>query len=501
LPINADRKDIRFYPDSKRVIARFHLPGGDERAKNIIPKILSLSDEDTRFTLNQVLANFSQGHRNISKIFRKHFNNIQHVILQLNIDLETISKEKKLLIGSYFTMEYSIEAAAFFNPSIIADPDQTALGDGEIRVIVSFRATGEGHVSSIVFRSGIIDKDNDLIFKAPGDLVDIPEAVKRHIYDKQVFLDKLTEMHVQKELIGMVMERLGDQFTYGELQVSITESMEKNNLNAIQRKVVNDINWLANSHYEIIFSLDTALSERVIFPISNSESNGIEDARFVKFTDDTGSVTYYGTYTAYNGFTILPKLIETRDFYHFKIMPINGEYAQNKGNALFPRKIDGKYAMVSRVDGVNNYIMLSNDIHLWQDARKIQEPTFPWEFMQIGNCGSPLETEKGWILLTYGVGPMRTYSLGVTLLDLDDPTKVLGQTCEPLMKPNEEEREGYMPNVLYSCGAIIHNGELIIPYAMADYASSFASVSLDELFKKLVYNDDHLNNLAFQKEN
>ena len=487
MAINVERKDVRFYPDSKRVIARFFLPGGDERARTIIPKILDLPEEEMRFTLNRVLTNFSQRHRNISRVIMKHYENVEHIVRDLNIEPDNLTREEKLLIGSYFTMEYSIESAAFFNPSIVEDPDQTALGEGEKRVVVSFRATGEGHISSIVFRSGIIDKNNNLQFKAPGDLVDIPEAIKRHIYDKKNFLEKLQEMNVQEELIGMVMDRLGEQFTYGELQASIAESMEKNNLNDLQKKVIKDCNWLANSHYEITFSLDTALSERVIYPISNSESNGIEDARFVRFVDDDGSVTYYATYTAYNGFTILPKLIETRDFYHFRIMPINGEYAQNKGMALFPRKINGRYAMVSRVDGVSNYIMFSDDIHYWQDAELIQEPQFPWQFIQIGNCGSPIETDKGWILLTHGVGPMRRYCLGVTLLDLDNPTKVIGQTREPLMRPNDEEREGYVPNVLYSCGAIIHNNELVIPYAMADYASTFATVSLDELFAKLEY--------------
>jgi len=487
LTINVDRKDIRFYPNSKRVIARYYMPGGDERAKNIIPKVLSLPDEDIRFTLNRVLTNFSKRHRNISKVFQKHFDNVKHIIKQLDVDPETLSREKQLLVGSYFTMEYSIESAAFFNPSIVEDPDQTALGEGEKRVITSFRATGEGHISSIVFRSGIIQKNNGLKFDPPGDLVDIPEAVKRHVYDKKTFLDKLSEMSVQKELIDMVMNRLDDHFTYGELQASIKESLEKNDLDSTQRKVIKDCNWLANSHYEITFSLDTALSERVIYPISDSEKNGIEDARFVRFIDDDGSVTYYATYTAFSDFTILPKLIETSDFYHFKIMPINGEYAQNKGLALFPKKINGKYAMMSRIDGVNNYIMFSDDIHYWQDAFKIQEPRYPWQFIQIGNCGSPIETEKGWILLTHGVGPMRRYCLGATLLDLKDPTRVLGQTGEPLMRPNDEEREGYVPNVVYSCGAMINNNELIIPYAMADYASTFATVSLDELFEKMVY--------------
>ncbi len=487
MAIHVERKKIRFYPDSKRVIARYFLPGGEERAIIIIEKILALSDEETRFTLNQVLINFAQRHRNISRVFEKHCEQVKHVIERLDVDVANLSQERKLLIGSYFTMEYSIESAAFFNPSIVDDPDQTALGEGEKRVIVSFRATGEGHISSIVFRSGIIDKNNDMQFSDPGDLVDIPEAVKKHVYDKKAFLKKLHEMKIQKELVGMVMDQLGDQFIYGELQASIANCMSNTRLSTIKKKVINDINWLANSHYEITFSLDTALSERVIFPISYSESNGIEDARFVRFTDDDGDVTYYGTYTANNGFTILPKLIETKDFYHFRIMPINGEYAQNKGMALFPRRINGKYVMVSRLDGVNNYLMISDDIHVWHDAMIIQEPLYSWEFIQIGNCGSPIETEKGWILLTHGVGPMRRYCLGATLLDLEDPAIVLGRTKEPLLSPNEEEREGYVPNVVYSCGATVHNSELIIPYAMADYSSTFASVSLDELFGKLVY--------------
>ncbi len=487
MAIHVNRKDIRFYPDAKRVIARFFLPGGEERALSIIPKVLALSDQETRFILNQVLVNFSQRHRNISKLFQQHFDNVRYIIERLDIDPETLPQEKKLLVGAYYTMEYSIESAAFFNPSIMEDPDQTALGVGEKRVIVSFRATGEGHISSIVFRSGVIDKDNNLTFKPPGNLVDIPEAVKKHVYDKQTFLEKLSEMQVQEDLVGMVMDPLGDQFVYGDLQASIEACMRNGELSTVQKKVIKDINWLANSHYEISFSMDTAISERVIYPTSYSESNGIEDARFVKFTDDDGSVTYYGTYTAYSGFTILPKLIETNDFYRFKVMPINGDYAQNKGMALFPRRIFNKYAMVSRVDGVNNYIMFSEDIHFWQDALIIQEPEFPWQFIQIGNCGSPVETERGWILLTHGVGPMRRYCLGVTLLDLSDPTRVLGQTREPILVPNEEEREGYVPNVVYSCGAIVHNNELIIPYAMADYASSFATVSLEELFAKMSY--------------
>ena len=463
------------------------MPGGEIRAVRIIEKILALSQEDVRFTLNQVLVNYSQRHRNITRVFENHYRDVENIVQKLVGNGEELPRETKLLIGSYFTMEYSIEAAAFFNPSIIEDPDQTALGEGEKRIIVSFRATGEGHISSIVFRSGIIGNNNNLIFKDPGELVDIPEVVKKHIYDKQTFLDKLFEMHVQRELVGMVMDKLGDHFIYGELRASVADCMDNMTLSSTQKKVINDIVWLANSHYEIMFSLDTSISERVIFPISYSESNGIEDARFVRFTDNDGTVTYYATYSAYSGFTILPKIIETKDFYNFKVMPVNGESAQNKGMALFPRKIKSKYVMVSRLDGVNNYIMISDEINIWQDAIMIQEPLYPWEFIQIGNCGSPIETERGWLLLTHGVGPMRRYSLGLTLLDLEDPTKVLARTKEPLLAPNEEEREGYVPNVVYSCGAMIHNDQLIIPYAMADYASTFATISLEELFRKLEY--------------
>ena len=483
--INTKRKSIKFYPDSKRVITRFFMPGRSDRASSIIKKVINLSDKDVHITFSQVLRNFAQRHRNITKIFEKNFNNIKHVLNELNINSKTFSLEKKLLIGSYFTMEYSIESTAFFNPSIVEDPYQTNLEEGQKRVIVSFRATGEGHISSIVFRSGIIDKNNNLKFKAPGKYVDVPEVVKRHVYEKKLFLKKLDEMNIHKDVIDLVIDKLGDKFIYGELQASIAVAIKDTKLSYTRKKVVEAINWLADAHYEISFSLDTAISERVIFPTSYTESNGIEDARFVRFVEDDGNITYYATYTAYNGFTILPKLLQTKDFYHFNIMPMNGEKAQNKDMALFPRKIKGKYAMISRFDNVNNYIMFSNNINLWQDAQKMQGPKYPWEFVQIGNCGSPIETENGWLLITHGVGPMRKYCLGATLLDLDDPTKVIGQLNEPLLAPNDEEREGYVPNVVYSCGSMIHNNELIIPYAMSDYASTFASISLDELFSSL----------------
>jgi predicted GH43/DUF377 family glycosyl hydrolase len=243
--------------------------------------------------------------------------------------------------------------------------------------------------------------------------------------------------------------------------------------------------WLAKSHYELEFSLDSAISERVIFPISETEKKGIEDARFVKFTEDDGEVTYYATYTAYDGMTILPKLLETKDFYNFKVMPIHGEIAQSKGMALFPRKINGKYAMLCRIDGVNNFIAYSDTMNIWREVKLIQEPKFSWELVQVGNCGSPIETEEGWLVITHGVGPMREYALGASLYDLDNPEIEIGRLKTPLLTPNSDEREGYVPNVVYSCGSIIHNGNLIIPYAMSDYASTYATINLTELLNEL----------------
>jgi predicted GH43/DUF377 family glycosyl hydrolase/CheY-like chemotaxis protein len=442
--------------------------------------------EGRQKVFNQVLRNFSNRHRNITRVFEKNFENVKEVVRGLGIDPDTLDIDKKLIIGAYFTMEFSIEAAAFFNPSIIVDPYQGDLLTGQKRIIASFRATGEGHISSLVFRSGIIDENNNLTFKPARGLVDVPEVVTRYVYSKKAFLSKLKEMKIKKDVIDSVMRQLGNTFLYGELLAAINKVLKIEDLSFTRKKVIQAIKWLASSHYEVMFSLDTAISERVLFPISHSESNGIEDARFVRFSDDDGSITYYATYTAYDGYSILPKLIETKDFYHFKVEPIHGEYTQHKGMALFPRKINGKYAMLSRIDGVNNYVMYSDNINLRLKAHKVQEPIYPWELVQIGNAGSPIETEFGWLVLTHGVGPIRTYCLGASLLDLENPTIVLGRLKEPLLTANEEEREGYVPNVVYSCGSLVHNGELIIPYGMSDYAASFASVSLDELVKQLL---------------
>lgn len=485
MQVKVTRKDVIFNPDPSRVIARFHF-ADEVRSKNIIRKVLEMPESTAKEALNQVLRGYSKRHRSISRIFQNHFNKLDHLFNELNIIPDEMEDYMKVLIGSYFTKEYSIESAAFFNPSIVEDPDQSELRSGEKRVVLSFRATGEGHISSIVFRSGILDEHNDLHIEPVGKMLDEAENIKRFIYEKELFLAELSELQDNnKKVTSLVFSKLGNQFTYGELARKVKETKEELKLSTAKEIFFNRIMWLASSHYEIQFSLDTAISERVIFPVSANERNGIEDARFVKFTDDDGQVTYYATYTAYDGLTILPKLIETKDFYHFEIKPINGEIGRNKGMALFPRKINGKYAMLCRIDGVNNYISFSDDINIWHEAKLIQEPKYPWEFIQIGNCGSPIETKEGWLVLTHAVGQMREYVISASLFDLKNPQKEIGRLSTPLIMPNEDEREGYVPNVIYTCGALVLNNELCIPYAMSDYASAFATVNLKELLDEL----------------
>jgi len=304
------------------------------------------------------------------------------------------------------------------------------------------------------------------------------------IYKKKLFIKKGEEADINADFLKDVDEKLAERFDYESLKKIVVEAKEKTN-DEETIKEYNQILALSDSYRKISFSKDTDISDRVIFPISDFERKGIEDARFVKFYKENGTSVYYGTYTAYDGHHIMPKLIHTYDFVDFKTGPLNGAGAKNKNLALFPRKINGKFAMLSRIDGWNNYLMYSDNINIWEDPIKIQSPEYPWEFVQIGNCGSPIETEAGWLIMTHAVGPMRHYSISASLLDLNDPSKEIGRLKDPLIMPNNEEREGYVPNVVYSCGSIIHNDELIIPYGLSDHSSGFATVNLKLLLDRL----------------
>jgi predicted GH43/DUF377 family glycosyl hydrolase len=482
--IKVERKPEKFLPNFKRVILRF-LFYSDERARVIIPKVMKTSDEEVAFILEATLRDFSRRHRSITRAFLNHFEKIHHLLEEFHVDPEKLSLERKLVLGSYFTMEYSIESAAFFNPSIVESPDQQNLEPGMKRVIISFRAIGEGHISSIVFRQGIIDSDCNFQFDMESYFVRDAEIIRHRVYEKEKFIQHLQKRKIPQVIIDSSVGPLSETFTYRQLEVSVENYIKTTPGTVEDHPYLLRVLWSADVYHEINFSYDTNISERVIFPVTSAESNGIEDARFVRFTDDDGSVTFYATYTAYNGKEISPKILETKDFYHFTFKPLYGEGARNKNLALFPRKINGKYVMLSRVDGIRNFIMFSDELNIWEDPMLLQEPEYPWEFVQVGNCGSPLETPHGWLVITHGVGPVRRYSLGATLLDLNDPTIIIGRLKEPLLIPNEDEREGYVPNVIYTCGSILHNGNLVLPYGESDYGTGFATVNLNDLLEKI----------------
>lgn len=481
--LSIERKPIRVNPDARRVIARFFFNGND-RAKEVINRVMAITEDNAFGIISPILQEYSKRHRNITRVLNRHCSKLKPLFEELGIDFESLTVYRKLLIGSYFTHEYSIESAAFFNPSIVEDPDQDELEDGQKRVIISFRAVGEGHISSITFRRALIDKDNNITVIPAGNYIDEAEIIRNAVYNKKLFFEKAVTTQINIDVLREVESELDHHFEYATLRRVIIDS-QKLQEDDLKKLEYDKILWLADSYYEIVFSMDTDISDRVIFPISEYERKGIEDARFVKFTHDDGSQTYYATYTAYDGSLIMPKLLQTDDFYDFRIMPLYGAGAQNKNLALFPRKVNGKYVMISRIDGCNNYIMYADKINIWENPIKLQEPKFTWEFVQMGNCGSPIETEHGWIMITHGVGAMRRYVLGATLLKLDDPAVEIGRLKEPLLIPNADEREGYVPNVLYSCGSIVHNGKLIIPYGISDSATGFAEVSLDDLIDKL----------------
>lgn len=414
------RMNNKIVRDTTRVIARLHAVEPASRIKKIIDRVVRLTEHDADNLKKNIKQKFSSRHKNLERMCLLHYDKVTEFIP----DTLDVSDIQKFLIGAYFTMEYSIESAALFNPSIVPHPDQSNIPAGSVRFIMSLRATGERHISSIVFRTGIVDGNADIVFDDISRFAETP----------------------------------------------------------LIRKVTSK----EDSEYMVEFQTNQELSERVIFPVLKNESNGIEDARFVRFIDDSGNEKYYATYTAYDGFTTRPQLIETTDFLTFKVVTLSGKAVVNKGMALFPRKINGKYVSLSRQDGENNHIMFSDNVHQWEESKIFQEPTSEWEFIQIGNCGSPIETDRGWLVLTHGVGPMRQYSIGAILLDRNKPEKVIAHLEEPLITPTEDEREGYVPNVVYSCGSMLHRDTLIIPYAMSDISTGVATVNIHTLLNEMI---------------
>jgi len=478
------RRSTLLNAESARVITRPHIPGDKARSMDLIARVSKLSDEDVHNLLEVVYQDFSARHRNFREALKRNFERIaEHVPKGISL-----SSEQQLLLGAYFTAEYSVESAALFNPSIVIHPDQKGVDKGSQRFVMSFRATGEGHVSSIEFRSGIIDENKDIYFDPISQYVATPEMHTDPVYHRLHFQRKINEICACERVMNQLLDGLGETFTFDELQLQI-KKLRSTKFRVIDKQhTIDTALWLARSNYEVIFRPDEQISERVIFPVTENESAGIEDARFVRFTDDDGLVTYYATYTAYNGVDILPQILETTDFLTFKMHTISGKAAHNKGMALFPRKINGNFVMLSRQDGVNNYIMFSDSVRIWEEAQLLQEPVHPLEYVQVGNCGSPVETSEGWLALFHGVGPMRRYSIWAELLELDDPSKVIGRLDEPILTPDEHERDGYVPNVVYTCGSMLCGDALIVPYGIADQRCRVATVSVPELISRLKEN-------------
>ena len=423
-----NRQALYLRPDPARVIVRPFKPATEPRdlnptdktrANHIVDRVLALDSEAASQQLAEVLENFQGRHRNLLETFEARADEMEDAFSAHT----NFTKTQRRLVGAYFLNEYSFEASALFNPSIVPHPDQTGAPEGGLRFILSLRAVGEGHVSSLTFRAGTIAADG---------------------------------------------------------AVTVDPTMRLASTPTVDKRVLGPAGYVV----EVNFEPGEDISERVIFPVTPSQSNGIEDARFVEF-DHGDRKTFYATYTAYSGVAIRSELIETRDFASFRMSPLTGAASHNKGMALFPRKIAGKFAMIGRQDNENLYLLSSDDLYSWDSGIALLQPQFPWEFVQIGNCGSPIEVDEGWLLLTHGVGPVRKYSIGAALLDKSNPARVLARSREPLLRPEPSEREGYVPNVVYTCGAMRHNDQIILPYAVSDTFSNFATIKIADLLRTM----------------
>lgn len=469
------RHSIRLYACAKAVITLFLFLPGNKRIPNIIERVKHLTEEETEALLNKVLKDFAHRHRNIEETFLKHFN---RTISLYQDNLLHFSRTGRLLLGAFFTKEYSIQAAALFNPSIVPHPDQQDVQPGKLRFIMSLRATGEGHISSIVFRTGIVDdKANITLDETSGYFTGLNKN-ELAVYTKSFIQERMTG---DPDFVSEVMDVIPDTFTAAEAIQIISEDKRVSQESFLLS--IEKFKQILDSNYELEPS-DFPLQEIVIFPRSDAERMGMEDVRFVRFEDGNFS-RYYGTYTAYDGYHIKTHLIETNNFNVFTIRTLYGSAVSDKGMALFPEKIDGKYVMISRQGGETINIMFSENLYCWDNYQILMEPIYAWETVQLGNCGSPLKTDKGWLLLTHGVGALRTYVISAILLDLYNPSIVTGRLTKPLIEADELEREGYVPNVVYTCGLVRHGDLLLIPYAASDSATGFATVSLPGLLTQL----------------
>ncbi|MEO6794561.1 MAG: glycoside hydrolase family 130 protein [Mycobacterium sp.] len=480
------RSPRRLAADPSRVVSRLFVPGQEgfeyqeSRAGVVLKRILALDEDDARSSLDDVVTRFDGRHRDLVGTFHRHARELAD---RLDPDRE-LSEVRMLLLGATFTSEYAIEGAALCNPSMVAHPDQTETVAGGLRFVMSVRGIGEGHRSSIGFRTGVIDAAGRATIDDRGPFATAGAATPT-LLDRAVFRSELARLDNTGEATGYVLDALGDRFTRAELDKRLAKLETRLTTRGRAEEAISEIRTIAERTYAVEFADSIPLSERVLWPSMDAEQAGMEDARFVRFTDDDGSVTWYATYTAYSGSHISQQLLQTTDFQSFTSTPIVGRAAANKGLALFPRRIQGRFAAMSRSDRESNAIAYSDHLSVWPSAAPCQQPTQAWESLQLGNCGPPIETDAGWLVLTHGVGPMRTYRIGAILLDLDDPTRILGRLRQPLLSPTADEQDGYVPNVVYSCGALVHADTLVLPYGIGDAAIGIATVPLPELLAAL----------------
>lgn len=457
---------------------------GTSRLEAVVGRVLALPEAHLAERLEEVRELFAHRHRDFDGILEAHSAEVAQRCA--NLDLDDLSPIRRLLIGAYFTHEYSVEAAALTNPSMVPAPGSPAPAGSPQPFVMSVRAVGEGHISSIEWRTGTVGSDGTVTLDKPGAYATTGLRTTP-LYDGELFVHKLNELGADEGMVRAVVGRLGPVFTFGELEESIAALYADGVSEALAHETVRLIHWLASSNYVVTFPEETELSERVLFPAGPTESAGMEDARCVRFEHEDGSVSYFATYTAYDGFNILPQLLQTQDFREFRIATLNGAAVDNKGMALFPRLVNGRYAALGRNDRESIFYMESDNVRFWDSAEMLQRPLHAWEIVQIGNCGPPLETEAGWLVLTHGVGPMRRYTIGAMLLDLDDPRQVIGHLREPLLEPDGRvERDGYVPNVVYSCGGMLHGDNLVLPYGFSDAGTGIVTVPLDDLLGTLL---------------
>lgn len=471
-----ERLPVRLLSDDKRVITRL-LVLNQRRIRSVLERILALPEAQIPALLERTEAKFGVTHPYLRGTFLHH-----QAMIREQVGMPSgLSEQRRLLIGAYFTMEYSIGSAALFNPSLVAHPWQRAREPGARRFLMSLRATGEGHISSIVFRKGTLSAAGSVSIDPAPQFAYWTRPEPDYHYDKHRFIRKLLRLEPHLALIRRVMDYLPEQFTRRQMDRLLDELKAQPGFAGTLELIAEDMRWLAAAHYNLSFPPMDDPCNMVIFPATEHEAQGMEDLRLTRFIEAGEAPMYYGTYTGYDGRHSLPMLLETRDFSRFRIRPLGGPYAADKGMALFPQKVDGRYLMISRHDGESLYLLRSDDLEFWEEGEALATPRETWELVQIGNSGPPLETEAGWLLLTHGVGPLREYCLSAMLLDRENPARVLGRLRQPLVVPETEERVGYVPNVVYSCGAFVHHGHLILPFAISDVATRFARVPLDAL--------------------